>query len=60
MRHNRSTPCHSLIEQAQFESEIEVYFLMDGQYIAQCLQRSDILGVGEGDVQMFDENGEVV
>jgi hypothetical protein len=59
MRHNRSTPCHSLIEQAQLESEIDVYFLMGSQYRAQCFHRG-ILGVGEGGVQIFDENGEVV
>mmetsp|Transcript_16840 Transcript_16840/g.47221 ORF Transcript_16840/g.47221 Transcript_16840/m.47221 type:complete len:861 (-) Transcript_16840:60-2642(-) len=28
MRHGRDTPCHSLLEQAQMESEIDVFFLL--------------------------------
>mmetsp|Transcript_85526 Transcript_85526/g.128154 ORF Transcript_85526/g.128154 Transcript_85526/m.128154 type:complete len:557 (+) Transcript_85526:197-1867(+) len=59
MRHGRNTPCHSLIEQAQLESEIDVYFLLDGQYKAQCLT-SSMIGVGEGDVRLFDDDGEVL
>jgi hypothetical protein len=54
MRYNRNTPWHSLIEQAQLESEIDVYFLMDSQSRAQCLQ-SDMIAVGEGEMEMLEE-----
>lgn len=58
MRYNRTTPCHSLIEQAQMESEIDVFFLLeDGQRPQVCTH--DMIGVGEGSLQKYDLYGEV-
>lgn len=56
MRYNRNTPCHSLIEQAQMESEIDVFFLLeDGQRPQVCTHY--MIGVGEGSVQKYDMYG---
>ncbi len=58
MRHNRNSPCHSLIEQAQLESEIDVYFLLDdGQRPQVCTH--DMIGMGQGFLQKYDELGQV-
>jgi len=58
MRYNRNTPCHSLIEQAQMEGEIDVFFLLeDGQRPQVCTH--DMIGVGEGSVQKYDQYGEI-
>eukprot|EP00934_Nitzschia_sp_Nitz4_P001821 Nitzschia sp. Nitz4//scaffold20_size174350//59211//60872//NITZ4_002092-RA/size174350-processed-gene-0.19-mRNA-1//1//CDS//3329541779//1821//frame0 len=53
MRYNRNTPCYSLIEQAQMESEIDVYFLLDDSYLPQVCTH-ELLGVGEGEL---DQDG---
>ena len=59
MRYNRDTPCHSLIEQAQMESEIDVFFLLeDGQRPQLCTH--GMIGVGEGYLQKYDQYGEVI
>lgn len=59
MRHNRNSPCHCLIEQAQLESEIDVYFLLDdGQRAQVCTH--DMIGVGQGHLQKYDQYGEIV
>ena len=57
MRHNRNLPCYSLIDQAQLESEIDVYFLLDNFSRPQCL-RSDMLAVGESEVPFGDDSDE--
>lgn len=59
MRHNRNTPVHSLMEQAQLEGEIDVYFLLqDGQLPQVCTH--DTIGVGEGALQTYDSEGNVI
>ena len=58
MRHSRNTPCHSLIDQAQMEGEIDVFFLLqEGLHPQVCTQK--LLGVGEGSVQKFGFDGDV-
>jgi hypothetical protein len=58
MRHNRNTPCHSLVEQAQMEGEIDVFFFLeDGQKPQLCTH--DMIGVGEGSLQKYDSYGEI-
>ena len=59
MRHCRNSPCHSLLEQAQLESEIDVYFLLSKENLVQCSPH-DMLGVGEGNVLSYDEYGRVL
>ena len=49
MRHSRSTPCHSLVEQAQLESEIDVFLQLSKAQRVQC-STHNLLGIGEGDV----------
>jgi len=59
MRHSRNTPCHSLIDQAQMEGEIDVYFLLqEGLHPQVCTQK--LLGVGEGSVQKYGSEGNVM
>jgi hypothetical protein len=58
MRYNRNTPCHSLLEQAQMEGEIDVFFLLqDGQGAQVCTH--NMIGVGEGATQKYDFEGEI-
>lgn len=58
MRHSRNTVCHSLLEQAQMEGELDVHFLLqDGQRPQVCTH--DMLGVGEGSVRRYDYEGNV-
>jgi hypothetical protein len=59
MRHNRHTPCHSLFEQAEMESEIDVFFLLEEGQKPQCCT-SDILGLGGGKLKEYDLNGHVI
>mmetsp|Transcript_21484 Transcript_21484/g.33106 ORF Transcript_21484/g.33106 Transcript_21484/m.33106 type:complete len:536 (-) Transcript_21484:55-1662(-) len=50
MRHNRMTPCHSLFEQAQLETEIDVYFYSNiNSYIQLCTPDKIAIGGGELD-----------
>ena len=50
MKHSRRSKCFNLFDQAQLESEIEVYpFLGDSQYVQVC--KHDLLAVG-GDEAM--------
>jgi hypothetical protein len=58
MRQNRNTSCHSLIDQAQMESEIDVYFYIEEGRRVQCC-KSDIIGVGEGSVAKYNIHGEI-
>jgi hypothetical protein len=58
MRQNRNTSCHSLIDQAKMESEIDVYFYIEEGRRVQCC-KSDIIGVGEGRVAKFNIYGEI-
>jgi hypothetical protein len=47
------------VEQAQLETEIDVYFLLeDGQRPQVCTH--DMLGVGQGFLRKYDEYGEVI
>lgn len=63
MRHGRRTKCISLFDQAQMESEIDVYMsttTADENYIQLC--RHDVLGVGgdeqlEADAALADQHG---
>ena len=59
MRHGRNTPCHSLIEQAQMESEIDVYFYLGNEHRVQCC-KSDIIGIGEGNLAKYDIYGRLI
>jgi hypothetical protein len=60
MRHNRNSPCHSLVEQAGLEGEIDVFFLLGKGQKVQC-STHDLIGVGEGDYsQEFDEQGQSI
>jgi len=59
MRHNRNTPCHSLIEQAEMEGEIDLYFLLDKTQRPQVCTRN-LIGIGEGSVQKYNQNGEII
>jgi hypothetical protein len=59
MRHNRNTPCHSLIEQANMEAEVDIFFLLgDGGQRPQC-STSNMIGLGEGNITTYDKNGYV-
>ena len=59
MRYNRNTPCHSLIEQATLESEIDVYFLLErGVRVQLCTQ--DHIGVGVGNMNRYDSVGNMM
>jgi hypothetical protein len=59
MRHNRNSTCHSLVQQAALEGEIDVFFLLGKGQKVQC-STHDLIGVGEGDYnsQEFDEHQE--
>lgn len=60
MRHNRLTPCHSLFEQAQMETEIDVYCYSGlNTFIQVC--RNDRLALGGGtlDTSGAEEHGDV-
>lgn len=61
MRHNRNTTtCHSLVEQAGLEGQIDVFFLLGKGQKVQC-STHDLIGVGEGDYsQEFDDQGESI
>ena len=59
MRYNRNTPCHSLIEQATLESEIDVYFLLD-RTVRMQLCSHDRIGVGVGNMNRYDSTGNVI
>jgi ribosomal protein L12E/L44/L45/RPP1/RPP2 len=55
MRHNRNSACHSLIEQAGLEGEIDIFLLLGKGQKVQC-STHDLIGVGEGDYsQEFDD-----
>lgn len=56
MRQSRMTPCHSLIEQAQMESEIDVFFLLDKAARIQTCTHNRI-GVGVGNMNKYDAEG---
>jgi len=59
MRHSRNTPCHSLLDQAQMEGEIDVFFLLqEGLRPQVCTQT--LLAVGEGSVQKYGFEGNVM
>jgi hypothetical protein len=58
MRQSRTTPCHSLIEQAQMESEIDVFFLLDKAVRIQTCTHSR-LGVGVGNMNTYDAEGNI-
>eukprot|EP00553_Chaetoceros_curvisetus_P014622 CAMPEP_0204652458 /NCGR_PEP_ID=MMETSP0718-20130828/14559_1 /ASSEMBLY_ACC=CAM_ASM_000674 /TAXON_ID=230516 /ORGANISM="Chaetoceros curvisetus" /LENGTH=532 /DNA_ID=CAMNT_0051676415 /DNA_START=288 /DNA_END=1886 /DNA_ORIENTATION=+ len=49
MRHNRMEPCYSLYEQAQLESEVEIYPFSS---LNNCVQlcTHDMIGVGAGEI----------
>lgn len=49
MRHNRMEPCYSLYEQAQLESEVDIYPFSS---LNNCVQlcTHDMLGVGAGEI----------
>jgi hypothetical protein len=56
MRHNRRTKCHALFDQAQLESEIDVYMLAnDNDFVQVC--RQDQLAVG-GDTATTKSTGD--
>lgn len=59
MRHSRTSPCHSLFEQAQMESEIDVYFLLDKTVRIQTCTH-DRLGVGVGNMNKYDGEGKII
>ncbi|CAJ1954486.1 unnamed protein product [Cylindrotheca closterium] len=56
MRHNRHTPCHSLFEQAEMESEIDVFMLVEEGQKPQCCTH-DKLGIGAGKLRDYDFYG---
>lgn len=56
MRHNRHSPCHSLFEQAEMESEIDVFFSIEAGQKPQCCT-SDRLGIGAGKLKDYDIDG---
>jgi hypothetical protein len=59
MRYNRNSPCHSLIEQATLESEIDVYFLLEsGARVQLCTH--DRIGVGVGNMNHYDSMGNCI
>ena len=58
MRQNRNTPCHSLIDQALMESEIDVNFYIEQGNKVQCC-KSDIIGLGEGRVAKYNIYGQI-
>jgi TLD len=59
MRYNRNFPCHSLIEQATLESEIDVYhFLEQGVHFQMCTH--DRIGVGVGSMNRYDAVGNMI
>jgi hypothetical protein len=49
MRHSRQAPCHSLFEQAQMESEIDVFFYCCNNGLVQVCS-NDKIAVGGGDI----------
>ena len=54
MRHGRMTPCHSLFEQAQLESEIDVFFYSNlNDYVQLCT--NDKIAIGGGDLGISDD-----
>jgi len=56
MRNNRNTVCHSLIEQAEMEGEIDVYFLLGDGQRPQCCT-SHRIGIGEGSIHSYNKDG---
>jgi hypothetical protein len=59
MRYNRNSPCHSLIEQATLESEVDVYHLVEQEvHIQMCT--NDKIGVGVGNMNRYDSLGNIV
>lgn len=52
MRHNRNTPCHSLFEQAQMETEIDVYAYSGLNSLIQHCSHEKI-GIGGGDINKY-------
>jgi hypothetical protein len=59
MRYDRNEPCHSLIEQAQLESEIDVHLLFGDRHMVQCSTHK-MLGIGEGEILEYDEFGNLI
>ncbi|KAG7359712.1 TLD domain containing protein [Nitzschia inconspicua] len=58
MRYNRNSPCHSLIEQATLESEIDAYPIIEqGIHFQICTH--DKIGVGVGNMNRYDSLGNV-
>jgi hypothetical protein len=53
MRHSRSSKSHSLFEQAQMESEIDVYFYSNENDMIQ-LCNDEILAVGGGELEITE------
>jgi TLD len=59
MKYNRNFPCHSLIEQATLENEIDAYHLLDqDSHVQMCT--SDKIGVGVGNMNRYDSRGNIV
>ena len=56
MRHNRHTPCHSLFEQAEMESEIDVFMLVEEGVKPQVCTH-DRLAIGTGKLRDYDFYG---
>eukprot|EP00980_Cylindrotheca_fusiformis_P030776 scaffold25411_cov152-Cylindrotheca_fusiformis.AAC.3 len=56
MRYNRNTPCHCLFEQAELESEIDVFLQLEVGEKPQCCT-SNKLGIGAGKLIDYDLDG---
>jgi hypothetical protein len=60
MRHNRTTPVHSLFEQAQLESEIDVFpYQFTNDYVQLCTRDKLALGGGGGSTIQTDDTAAV-
>lgn len=53
LRHGRQTPCASLFDHAQMETEIDVFFAIDTDDFEHQVCHHDLLGLGNGDGMAF-------